>query len=101
MKTTGKFFGCILILILLTFLAVSSPLVLNAGELKIVEGLIQNITYDSIEVRGKYYNISGVPLKDASGRNLSKAYLKTGKKVEIFFKDDRITSILIYEYMVE
>ncbi|OIP60650.1 MAG: hypothetical protein AUK38_02765 [Nitrospirae bacterium CG2_30_41_42] len=72
-----------------------------ASKVRVVEGLIQDITYDSIEVRGKYYNISGVPLKDASGRNLSKAYLKTGKKVEIFFQDGKITSILIHEYMVE
>ena len=72
-----------------------------ASKVRVVEGLIENVTYDSIEVRGKYYNISGVPLKDSSGRDLSKAYLKIGKKVEIFFQGDKITTVLIHGYMVE
>lgn len=101
MKTKGRLVRCILVLILLTYLAVLSPSVLNAGEVRTVEGLIESVTYDSIEVRGKYYNISDVLLLNSSGKKVSKDQLRTGKKVEIFFKDDRITSILIHEYMVE
>lgn len=72
-----------------------------ADKVKVVEGLIEDITKDSIKVRGDYYNISGVPLKSPSGENLRKDLLKIGKKVEIFFHDNRITTVLIHEYMVE
>jgi hypothetical protein len=59
------------------------------------------VSKDSIKVRGKYYNISDTPLKNASGKNISKDQLRVGKKVEIFFLDNRITTVLIHEYMVE
>lgn len=95
MKKTIKVF---IVLLVYVFISVSYC---YADKVRVVEGQIENVTDDSIKVRGEYYNISGVPLKDASGRNLSKAYLKPGKKVEIFFHGDRITTVLIYEYMVE
>ena len=66
-----------------------------------IEGIIQNVTGDSIQVRGRYYEISGIPLIDPSGKVLKQVSLTTGKKVEIFFQKDKITSILIYDDMVE
>jgi hypothetical protein len=97
MKTKGF---ALIVLLVFTF-AILIVSFCYADKVRVVEGQIENVTDDSIKVRGEYYNISGVPLKDASGRNLSKAYLKPGKKVEIFFHGDRITTVLIYEYMVE
>jgi len=88
-------------IVLLVYVFMSVSYCYAAEKVRVVEGLIQHVTADSIEVRNKYYNISGVPLKDASGRNLTKAYLKPGKKVEIYFQGDKITTILIHEYMVE
>ncbi len=73
----------------------------HASKVRTIEGIIQNVTDNSIQVRGKNYNISGIPLIDPSGKNLKKASLTTGKKVEIFFQEDRISSILIYDDMVE
>jgi len=89
-----------LILTLLLFIGV--PAISNSAdktdkEIRVVEGLIENVTDDSIEVRGKYYNISGVPLKDASDKDLSKDELKIGKKVAIFLRGESIKNILIYE----
>jgi hypothetical protein len=74
---------------------------LTVSQVRTVEGIIQNVTDNSIQVRGKYYNIPAIPLKDPSGKNLNKTSLTTGKKVEIFFQEDRILSILIYDDMVE
>ena len=71
------------------------------SQVRTIEGIIQNVTDNSIQVRGKNYNISGIPLIDPSGKNLKKASLSTGKKVEIFFQEDRILSILINDDMVE
>jgi hypothetical protein len=73
-----------------------------AREIRTVEGLIQSVSDDSIRVRGIYYDITGVPLEDASGKILQKNQLKVGRKVEIFFKNNKIKTILIYpEHMVE
>ena len=72
-----------------------------AEKVRTVEGLIEDVSKDSIKVRGKYYNISDTPLKNASGKNISKDQLRVRKKVEIFFLDNRITTVLIHEYMVE
>ena len=72
-----------------------------ADKVRMVEGQIEDITVNSIKVRGAYYDITGVPLLNASDKMLARNDLKIGKKVEISFKNNRITSILIYEYMVE
>jgi len=87
-------FSCVLMII-----AAAAPV--HASKVRTVEGIVQNITGNSIQVRGKYYDITGTVLKDPSGKDLKKTALNTGKKVEIFFQEDRITSILIYEDMVE
>jgi len=74
---------------------------LSTSQVRTVEGIIQNVTNDSIEVRNKYYSIPGVPLLNPSGENLKKSSLQAGKRVEIFFQEGRITSILIYEDMLQ
>jgi len=65
-------------------------------NIKTVEGLIESVSGDSIKVRGTYYDITGVPLEDASGKNVKKDQLKEGRKVEIFFQDNNIKTILVY-----
>jgi hypothetical protein len=65
------------------------------GEVRVVEGFIENASGDSILVRGEYYSLSGVILENTSGKEVSKSDFKTGKKVEIFFKNGRITTILL------
>ena len=74
---------------------------LSNSQVKTVEGIIQNVTNDSIEVRNKYYSISGIPLLNPSGKYLKNSSLQAGKRVEIFFQDGRITSILIYDDMLQ
>lgn len=68
-----------------------------AGEVKTVEGLIERVDYNYIRVRGRDYNISGVPLRNPSGEDLTSNQLKIDRKVDIFFEDDKITSVLIYD----
>lgn len=64
-------------------------------------GLIEDVTPNSIKVRSAYYDITEASLLNASNKAVARNDLKIGKKVKIFFKNNRITSILIYEYMVE
>ncbi len=85
-------------LILPLLLIIVVPAISNSAEkVRVKEGLIENVTFDSIEVNGEYYYISGVPLKDASGEDLSKDELKTGRKVAIFLRGKSIKSVLIYD----
>lgn len=72
-----------------------------ASNITIIRGLIENIPDDTIVVRGKRYTITGVPLVRSSGEPATKDQLKRGKKVEIFFDNKNMTSILIYQDMVE
>lgn len=72
-----------------------------AAKVTTVLGIIESVTDDSIEVRGRYYDVSKANLTDSSGKKLPKAYLKTGGKVEIFFEDGILISVLVYEYVVE
>jgi hypothetical protein len=93
--------GILLLSVLMIFFSVSSSSAYTR-DIKTVEGLIESVTGDSIKVRGSYYEITGVPLENASGRKMKTEELKVGRKVEIFFQRNHINTILIYpEYMVE
>ena len=72
-----------------------------ADKVRMVEGLIEDVTPNSIKIRGAYYDITGAPLLNASDKVLASKDLKIGKKVGIFFKNNRITSVVIHEDMVE
>ena len=74
---------------------------LSNSQVRTVEGIIQYVRDDSIEVRNKYYRISGVPLLNPTGEYLENSSLQAGKRVEIFFMEGRITSILIYDNMLQ
>ncbi|NWF51733.1 MAG: hypothetical protein HXY47_01450 [Nitrospirae bacterium] len=87
--------------ILATLYFLTPTLLCYAEKVKTIEGLIEDISNDSIKVRGKYYNISDTPLKDTSGKTVSKDQLKIGKRVEIFFHNDKIISVIIHEYLVD
>lgn len=72
-----------------------------AGEVRTVSGAIESVKGSSIEVNGKYYDISGVPLLNSSGQEATKDLLQAGKIAEISLEDGKITRVLIYDYMVE
>lgn len=88
---------------LILFLLVSSAglaLLAHAAQnsgVTTVEGLIVRVSDDSIYVRDKWYELSGVPLVKSTGEPAKWDELHIGKKVEIFFKDERITNVLIYQ----
>lgn len=84
-----------LLLLLMLFLGQIS--ILNSAEkVRVVEGLIEDITENSIKVNDSYYNIAGVPLIGPSEERVSKDQLKIGRRVALFLKGENITTILIF-----
>lgn len=72
-----------------------------SGTVKSVEGIVQRVDGPRIQVRGKEYNTSGVPLTSPSGKNLTGTVPAVGKKVEMLFTGGILKSIVIHEDMVE
>lgn len=95
MKT--KYIAAVLLLICFVMIAANG----YTGEVRIVQGSIENVRGNSIEVHGKYYDISGVPLLNSSGQEATKDLLQAGKIAEISLEDGKIIRVLIYDYMVE
>ncbi|HXX57421.1 MAG TPA: hypothetical protein VEI96_05415 [Thermodesulfovibrionales bacterium] len=62
---------------------------------KIISGVITNITTTSIEVNGKFYDISNAILVTTSGTRLTMNQLKRGNIAEIFTDDETATKVRI------
>jgi hypothetical protein len=88
-----------LILILSVFFAVPLQSVLNASEIKhpphIVMGTIEEVTYSSLRIDGKYYDISHAAILSVRGIPLTKDQLKPGGEVEIRFEEKEATSVIV------
>ncbi|MEK6775547.1 MAG: hypothetical protein AABY87_01540 [bacterium] len=97
----GSGYRMAFIVFIISFFTVFTISLGYAEKVTVVEGLIENVTEHSIKVRGSNYETQGVSLLNSSGETLSNDSLRRGKKVEIFFQDKKITSIIIYEDMVE
>ncbi len=65
---------------------------------KVVMGTIEEVTFSSIRVSGKYYDISNVPILTARGIKVDKDQLKQGKTVEIVIEGDKITRVIISKH---
>jgi len=91
-----------LILILSVFFAVPLQSVLNAMEIKhpphaphVVTGTIEEVTYSSLRIEGKYYDISHAVILSVRGIRLTKDQLKPGGEVEIWFDENEATSVIV------
>ena len=71
----------------------------HTAQVKVIEGIIEDVKSDKILVRGHYYDISGATLKDASNEKatISKDSLQRGKKVEIFLHNEKVVTVLVYD----
>ncbi|MDA8388931.1 MAG: hypothetical protein M0Z58_09765 [Nitrospiraceae bacterium] len=63
-----------------------------------VEGHIEDVTFQAIRVRGNYYYFTGVPIKDAEGRNAAPHQLIKGREVKLFFRGGVINEIMVFEH---
>jgi len=88
----------------LAFLAVcflvSAPPV-AAGNLKVVKGIVGSVEGTFIYMNGKSVDLKGIPVRNPSGKELSVEDIVPGKKVELFYRRGRVSSVLVYGPMVE
>jgi hypothetical protein len=69
----------------------------EARELRVVEGLIEDTGKTLIRVRGRHYDLTAVPIHNPSGRSVSILDLRRGQRVEILFERNRIISVVVHE----
>lgn len=71
---------------------------LNAGgKVTMVEGHIENVTFQAIEVHGNYYYYTGVPIKDTHGHAAAPSQLVRGREVKLFFRGNVLREIMVFE----
>lgn len=69
----------------------------HAEEFRMVWGVIESVSDDTIEVNGTHYKLLGVPIKNSAEKRVSKDQLKIGRFIEIFFKGNKIDAMIIYD----
>ena len=73
----------------------------TAGQMRSVTGIVEGVSGNSISIQGKSHNLEGVPVVNPSGRRLAVSDIVRGKKVDLYFRNGRITSVVVYDPMVE
>lgn len=99
MKNISRFFISIFIVMLFIYIAFISLSQLDADVIKtppkIVMGLIEDVTYSSIKVNGKYYDISDAAILSIRGITLTRDSLEPGYQVEITIVGDKVSQITV------
>lgn len=72
----------------------------HAADLKFVEGIVKGVSGAEIDVGGKTYRISGVPLRTASRKAVSPAELP-GRKVTLQFRRGALVYVLVHPNVME
>lgn len=81
------------------FLGLSRPGV--AGDVTVVKGIVGTVTGNLIYLNGKSFDLTGIPVRNPSGKELSLADITQGEKVGIYYRKGRVSSVLVYGPMVE
>lgn len=99
MEKTLRRLAVILILLVLGVGLLATPAL---GKVRVVEGQIEYVNGDTIQVQGRYFSLGGVPLLDPSGNEVSPHEFRVGRKVAVYQSGAAVTSVLIYDdHMVE
>lgn len=73
----------------------------TAGQMRSVTGIVEEVSGNSISIQGKSHNLEGVPVVNPSGRRLAVSEIVRGKKVDLYFRNGQIASVVVYDSMVE
>jgi hypothetical protein len=72
-----------------------------AGDVKVVKGIVGTVAGNLIYLNGNSFDLTGIPVRNPSGKELSIEDIAPGKKVELYYRRGRVSSVLVYEPMVE
>lgn len=72
-----------------------------ADHLKVISGIVAGISGNSISIEGKSYDLKGIPAVHPSGRRLEVSGIVRGMKVDLYLRNNRINSVVVYDPMVE
>ncbi len=68
----------------------------QAADMRIVTGLVKSVSGTEIEVKGRTYDIAGVPIRNAAGRPVPLAELSAGTKVDLYFSAGKLRLVHVY-----
>lgn len=72
-----------------------------AGDLAIVRGIVGSVSGTRVSLNGRSYDLAGIPLQNASGKERSIEDIRPGRKVALFHRRGVLTSVLVYDPMME
>jgi len=72
-----------------------------ADRMTVVTGIVEEVTGNSVFIHGKGYEIKGIPVLHPSGRRLAVSDIARGRKVDLYLRNKQITSVVLYDPMVE
>src|SRR4030065_2505264 len=98
-RTSRPRSGFLLVVFLASFFAAASFGV--AGDLKVRGGFVETVSGNYLFLRGRRYDIEGVPIEHTSGMKITAVQIVRGSKVDLFFRGGKITTVLVYETMRE
>jgi hypothetical protein len=81
------------------FLGLGRPGV--AGDVQVVKGIVGTVAGNLIYLNGKSVTVSDVPVRNASGKELSFKEITSGEKVGLWYRRGRLISVIVYGPMVE
>lgn len=73
----------------------------EAGDLKVVHGIVGTVTGHRIFLDGKSVDLAGVPIRTPSGEALAATDIRPGTKVGLYYRRGTLASVLVYPSMVE
>ena len=72
-----------------------------ADDARFAKGIVGTVSGNLIYLNGKSVDLTGIPVRNAAGEELSLADITPGKKVGLCYRRGRISSVLVFEPMVE
>lgn len=73
----------------------------EAGDLRVVRGIVGTVSGNHLFVDGKSVDLAGVSIQNPSGKGLSLAEIAPGTKVGLFYRRGTLESVLVYPPMAE
>lgn len=72
-----------------------------AGDVQVVKGIVGTVAGNLIYLNGKSVDVSEIPVRNASGKELSLSEITSGEKVGLWYRRGRLVSVIVYGPMVE